>query len=65
VLDVLGVEAPATIKGHVQSNFDGVSMRYSLDDGAAPTTRHTQFYSMLGRGASGTTAGRRSPLTRR
>jgi arylsulfatase len=48
VLGVLGVEAPATIKGHVQSNFDGVSMRYSLDDGAAPTTRHTQFYSMLG-----------------
>ena len=48
VLDVLGVEAPAAIKGHVQSHFDGVSMRYSLDDGAAPTTRHTQFFSMLG-----------------
>src|SRR5207244_9140561 len=27
ILDVLGVEAPATIKGHVQSRFDGVSMR--------------------------------------
>ena len=32
VLDVLGVEPPATIKGHVQSRFDGVSMRYSFDD---------------------------------
>ena len=36
VLDVLGVEAPRTLKGHVQSHFDGVSMRYSFDDEAAP-----------------------------
>jgi Sulfatase len=48
VLDALGVEPPEQIKGHEQSPFDGVSMRYSLDDGAAPTTRRTQFYSMLG-----------------
>ena len=47
VLDVLGVEAPETIKGHVQSRFDGVSMRYSFDDSAAPSARKTQFYSML------------------
>jgi arylsulfatase len=32
----------------VQSDFDGVSMRYSFNDGSAPTTRRTQFYSMLG-----------------
>ncbi|KRE29098.1 arylsulfatase [Agromyces sp. Soil535] len=48
ILDVLGVEPPERIKGHEQSTFDGVSMRYTLDDGAAPTTRRTQFYSMLG-----------------
>ncbi len=48
ILDVLGVEAPATIKGHVQSVFDGVSMRYSLDDATSPTARRTQFYAMLG-----------------
>jgi len=48
ILDVLGVEAPETIKGHTQTAFDGVSMRGSLDDGAAPSTRRTQFYSMLG-----------------
>ncbi|MET0716208.1 MAG: arylsulfatase [Mycetocola sp.] len=48
ILDALGVEAPTHIKGHEQSAFDGVSMRYSLDDGAAPTQRRTQFYSMLG-----------------
>ena len=34
ILDCLGVEAPETIKGHVQSRFDGVSMRYSFDDAA-------------------------------
>ncbi len=48
ILDVLGVEPPATIKGHVQSRFDGVSMRYSFDDAGAPSARRTQFYSMLG-----------------
>ena len=32
VLDALGVEAPETIKGHTQSHFDGVSMRYSFDE---------------------------------
>src|SRR5580765_7976884 len=48
ILDVLGVEAPATIKGHVQSRLDGVSMRYSVDDPSAPSARKTQFYSMLG-----------------
>ncbi|HME01413.1 MAG TPA: arylsulfatase [Solirubrobacteraceae bacterium] len=48
VLDVLGVEAPTAIKGHVQSHFDGVSMRYSFDDAEAPGQRATQFYSMLG-----------------
>ena len=48
ILDCLGVEAPATIKGHVQSGFDGISMRYSFDQAAIPTARPTQFYSMLG-----------------
>jgi hypothetical protein len=48
VLDVLGVEPPETIKGHVQSHFDGVSMRYSFDDAPATSARRTQFFSMLG-----------------
>jgi arylsulfatase len=48
ILDVLGAEVPATIKGHTQSRFDGVSMRYSFDDAHAPTARPTQFYAMLG-----------------
>jgi arylsulfatase A-like enzyme len=48
VLDCLGVEPPERIKGHVQSRFDGVSMRYSLDDASATSKRTTQFFSMLG-----------------
>ena len=48
ILDVLGVDAPETIKGHTQSPFDGVSMRDSLDDASASSARKTQFYSMLG-----------------
>jgi hypothetical protein len=48
ILDILGVEPPATIKGHVQSRLDGLSMHYSFDDDAAPSARSTQFYSMLG-----------------
>jgi arylsulfatase len=48
VLDALGVQSPDTIKGHTQSRFDGVSMRYSFDDKAAPGQRQTQFFSMLG-----------------
>jgi arylsulfatase len=48
ILDALGVEAPETIGGHVQSEFDGVSMRYSFDAPPMPSARATQFYSMLG-----------------
>ena len=48
ILDVLDVEPPERIKGHVQVPFDGVSMRGSFDDADAPTNRRTQFYSMLG-----------------
>ena len=48
ILDALGVEPPETIDGHVQSHFDGVSMRYSFDAAALPSARETQFYSMLG-----------------
>jgi arylsulfatase A-like enzyme len=48
VLDLLGVTPPETIKGNVQARFDGVSMRYTVDDPSAPSARRTQFYSMLG-----------------
>ena len=48
ILDCLGVDPPGTIKGHTQSHFDGVSMRYALEDPSAASARPTQFFSMLG-----------------
>jgi arylsulfatase len=48
MLDALGVAPPETIGGHVQSPFDGVSMRYSFDGAPLPSARQTQFFSMLG-----------------
>jgi len=48
ILDVLGIDPPAELKGYTQSHFDGMSMRYSFDDARAKTARRTQFYSMLG-----------------
>jgi arylsulfatase A-like enzyme len=48
ILDCLDVTSPETIKGHTQSRFDGVSMRYCFDDPSTPSARPTQFYSMLG-----------------
>ncbi|MBO0796128.1 MAG: sulfatase-like hydrolase/transferase, partial [Ktedonobacteraceae bacterium] len=48
VLDCLGIEAPAIIKGYSQLPIEGVSMRYSFDQPNEPTTRETQYYTMLG-----------------
>jgi arylsulfatase len=48
ILDLLGVDAPETIKGHTQTPFDGRSLRTTMDDAGAPSLRKTQFYSMLG-----------------
>jgi arylsulfatase A-like enzyme len=48
ILDVLGVDAPETIKGHTQSPIDGVTMRSSFDEATAESGRSTQFYAMLG-----------------
>src|SRR6185503_7030009 len=48
LLDMLGVEAPETIKGHTQSHLDGITMRPSLTEATGGTGRQTQFYAMLG-----------------
>ena len=66
ILDCLGVEPPETIKGHTQSRFDGVSMRYSFDDATVADRRaRPSSIRCSARAASGTTAGRPSPPTRR
>ena len=48
VLDLLGVEAPATIRGVPQSPIHGVSFAQTLRDGSAASNRHTQYFEMLG-----------------
>ena len=47
VYELLGIEPPETIKGHLQSPIEGESFAASLTDPAAPG-KDTQFYAMLG-----------------
>jgi arylsulfatase A-like enzyme len=48
VLDVLGIEPPATIRGVTQSPLQGVSFAKSFDDPTVPSDHHTQYFEMLG-----------------
>ena len=48
VLDLLGIEPPATIRGVTQSPLQGVSFAQTLDDADAPSDHHTQYFEMLG-----------------
>ncbi len=48
VLDVLGIEPPATIRGVPQSPLHGVSLARTFDDAAAPSGRTTQYFEMMG-----------------
>jgi arylsulfatase A-like enzyme len=48
VLDALGIEPPAVIKGVTQSPIEGVSFAHSFNDANAPTRHVTQYFEMLG-----------------
>ncbi len=48
VLDLLGVEPPAAIRGVAQSPLQGVSFAHTLDEPEAETRHHTQYFEMLG-----------------
>ena len=48
VLDLLGIDPPATIRGVTQSPLHGVSFAHTLQDAAAETSHHTQYFEMLG-----------------
>ena len=48
VLDVLGIEPPATIRGVPQSPLHGVSFAHSFDEAAATSRRTTQYFEMMG-----------------
>ncbi len=48
VLDALGLQPPATIRGVTQSPLHGVSFAHTFDDPAAPTRHRTQYFEMFG-----------------
>jgi arylsulfatase len=48
VLDLLGIEPPATIRGVTQSPLHGVSFAHALDDAGAESRHRTQYFEMLG-----------------
>ncbi len=48
VLDLLGIEPLAQIRGVTQSPLHGVSFAHTLDDPGAESRRGTQYFEMLG-----------------
>ncbi len=48
VLDALGIEPPATIKGVTQSPIQGMSFAPTFDDPKAPTKHQIQYFEMMG-----------------
>ncbi len=48
VLDALGAEPPAEIRGVAQSPLHGVSLAHTFDDADAPTRHRTQYFEMFG-----------------
>ena len=48
VLELLGIEAPAKIRGVTQSPIEGVSLAHALDNAQAPTRHVTQYFEMMG-----------------
>lgn len=48
VYEILDIEQPRTVNGIPQDPVDGISMKYSLNDAAAPGERNTQFFDIMG-----------------
>jgi arylsulfatase len=48
LLDAVGVQQPSSVNGVAQKPIEGVSMTYSFDAPGAPSTRHTQYFEMMG-----------------
>jgi arylsulfatase len=48
VLDALGIEPPAQIRGFTQSPLQGFSLKPSFDDANAPSAHITQYFEMMG-----------------
>src|SRR5204862_2501372 len=47
VLDALGIDPPAAVRGVTQSPLHGVSFAHTFDDPAAPTRHRTQYFEMF------------------
>ncbi|OIQ27693.1 MAG: arylsulfatase [Bacteroidetes bacterium MedPE-SWsnd-G2] len=47
ILDAVGVPYPSEINGVAQKEVEGVSMRYSFNDAAAPSKREVQYFEMF------------------
>jgi arylsulfatase A-like enzyme len=48
ILELVGVEAPSTLKSIPQSPMEGLSMADAWKDARSPIERHTQYYEMFG-----------------
>jgi arylsulfatase A-like enzyme len=48
VYELLGIDAPTTVKGIAQALPEGVSFRAALADSSSRSPKKTQFYSMMG-----------------
>lgn len=48
VLEAAGITEPNSVNGVAQKPIEGISMRYSFDDGQAPSHRTSQYFEMLG-----------------
>ncbi|MCZ7537000.1 MAG: arylsulfatase [Acidimicrobiia bacterium] len=48
ILDVLGIEPPASVAGAKQQRIDGATLRGTFADATAPSPRSTQYFEMLG-----------------
>ncbi len=48
VLESLGVDPPASVRGVAQSPIEGVSLAHTFNDAGAATKHHTQYFEMFG-----------------
>jgi arylsulfatase len=48
VLEALGIEAPASIKGVTQSPVEGLSFAHAFNNAKAPSKHITQYFEMMG-----------------
>jgi len=48
ILECAGIREPQKVNGIMQMPIEGVSMRYSFDDGSAPDRHITQYFELLG-----------------